>query len=796
MIKKTKKVFRVLFFLVVILFATKYLISYFLQPTYKGTIELQNLKSEVTINYDDYGIPHIYSDNQEDAQRALGYAHAQDRLWQMELLRRIAPGRLAEIFGEVALESDLLFAGLGIEEASEKALLSLDTKSEMYTLAQAYIDGVNEFIENGPTPIEFYILGIDKKKFELKDSYNIIGYMAFSFAAAHKTDPVLSNLQAKLGSNYIKELGVDVNPNSTLIKNYNTANEKIAIAVANIIDKMPVPAFLGSNSWIVAPPKTKNGNVLFANDPHIPYSATSVWYEAHITAPDYESYGYYLGGVPFPMLSHNREYAYGITMFENDDIDFYQEENHPTDASKYKTKDGYKSYETSLKTINIKDKDPLKLEIRSTGHGPIMNDLITQIESDKPLAMSWIYTQFPNRFLRLSYLMSHAKDKNEFEKGVSLIHAPGLNIMYGNAKGDIAWWAAAQLYKLPKNAHPKFVLDGSNGEHEVTEYLDFNQNPQSHNPPWNYVYSANNQPDSIAGILYPGYYAPGDRGKRIVELLEPKNDWTKEDFMKMILDSKSSIAPELVKIIVNNVTDNLSIDNEKEALDELKKWDGDFTKSSVGATVFTKFIYMYLKNTFEDEIGTTVFASFINTHVMYREISEQLKKEESIWWDNIKTTETKENKSQILSQSFSETVATLENQLGNDVNSWTWNRVHTVTHKHPLGTLKALDFLFNLNIGPYEINGSNRVINKQGFDISNTPVNDVKSGPSTRRIVDFSDIENSMSILPTGNSGNPFSEFYRDQAEMFVNGEFRKMKLNKEEIEKVSTKLIFTPKKD
>ncbi|MFT4684892.1 MAG: penicillin amidase, partial [Flavobacteriales bacterium] len=284
--------------------------------------------------------------------------------------------------------------------------------------------------------------------------------------------------------------------------------------------------------------------------------------------------------------------------------------------------------------------------------------------------------------------------------------------------------------------------------------------------------------------------------KRIVELLEPKNDWTKEDFMKMILDSKSSIAPELVKIIVNNVTNNLSIDNEKEALDELKKWDGDFTKSSVGATVFTKFIYMYLKNTFEDEIGTTVFASFINTHVMYREISEQLKKEESIWWDNIKTTETKENKSQILSQSFSETVATLENQLGNDVNSWTWNRVHTVTHKHPLGTLKALDFLFNLNIGPYEINGSNRVINKQGFDISNTPVNDVKSGPSTRRIVDFSDIENSMSILPTGNSGNPFSEFYRDQAEMFVNGEFRKMKLNKEEIEKVSTKLIFTPKKD
>lgn len=784
---------KTLVLLIVLISIGFYFFTNSLKPTYEGFESLSKLNSEVTVYYDDYGIPHIYAESQEDAQRALGYAHAQDRLWQMELLRRIAPGKLSEIFGEAVLDSDILFAGLGIEEASEKAILSLDTKSEIYTLAQAYIDGVNEFIKNGPTPIEFYILGIDKRKFELIDSYNIIGYMAFSFAAAHKTDPVLSNLQATLGDEYIKELGVDVNPNSTLIKNYNKANEEIAIAVATIIDKMPVPAFLGSNSWIVAPPKTKNGNVLFANDPHMGFAATSVWYEAHIETPDYVSYGYYLGGVPFPMLTHNREYTNGITMFQNDDIDFYQEENHPTDASKYKTKEGYKTYETRLKTINIKDKDPLTLEIRSTDHGPIMNDLVTQIETDKPLAMSWVYTKLPNRFLSASYYMSHARDKDEFKKGVSMLHAPGLNIMYGNAEGDIAWWAAAQLYKLPKTAHPKFVLDGSNGEHEITEYLDFSQNPQAHNPSWNYVYSANNQPDSIAEILYPGYYAPGDRGKRIVELLEPKNDWTKEDFMEMILDVKSPVASELVEIIYKNTKDNLNTDNERLALDELKKWDGNFVKSSTGSTIFTKFIYMFLKNTYEDEIGTTVFASFIHTRPISRGISEQLKRGESVWWDNIKTKDIKENKSQILSQSFSETVATLENQLGNEVSSWTWNRVHTVTHKHPLGSVKVLDFLFKLNVGPFEINGSNRVINKLGFDISNNPVNDVVSGPSTRRIVDFSDIENSMSILPTGNSGNPFSKHYRDQAEMYANGEFRKMKMNKEEILSVSTKLIFKP---
>ena len=785
---------KILVLLIVILSIGSYFFINSLKPTYEGNQAIAQLNSEVNVYYDDYGIPHIYADNQEDAQRALGYAHAQDRLWQMELLRRIAPGKLSEIFGEAALGSDKLFAGLGIEESTEKALKSVDKNSEMYMLAQAYLDGVNEFIENGPTPIEFHILGIEKEKFKLKDSYNIIGYMAFSFAAAHKTDPVLSSLQAKLGDDYIKELGVDVNPNSTLIKNYNTANEEIAIAVAKIIKSMPVPAFLGSNSWIVAPPKTKNGKVLFANDPHMSFAATSVWYEAHIETPDYESYGYYLGGVPFPMLSHNRDYTYGITMFLNDDIDFYQEENHPTDTSKYKTKDGYKSYETRLKTINIKGKDPIKLEIRSTDHGPIMNDLVTQIESNKPMAMSWIYTQLPNRFLSLSYLMSHAKSKEEFEKGVSMIHAPGLNIMYGNAKGDIAWWAAAQLYKLPKAAHPKFVLDGTSGEHEITEYLDFSKNPQAHNPSWNYVYSANNQPDSIAGMLYPGYYAPGDRGNRIIALLEPKNDWTKEDFMEMILDSKSPVASELVEIISKNITDNLNTDNERLALDELKKWDGDFVTSSTGSTIFTKFIYMFLKNTYEDEIGEDVFAGFIHTRPIARGISEQLKRGESVWWDNIKTKDIKEDKSQILSLSFSEAIATLENQLGNDVKSWTWNRVHTVTHKHPLGSVKILNFLFKLNVGEYEINGSNRVINKLGFDISNNPVNDVISGPSTRRIVDFSDVENSMSILPTGNSGNPFSEHYRDQAEMYVNGEFRKMKMNKEEILSVSKKLILSPK--
>lgn len=789
-----KKLFKFIAVLFILFFVGKYLISYNLKPSYEGTKTLSNLTSEVVINYDDYGIPHIYADNELDAQRALGYAHAQDRLWQLELLRRISPGKLSEIFGEKAVQSDLFYTKLGIEEASIKTIESLDKNATSYKLAQAYLDGINEFVKNGSTPIEYYILGIDKQKFTLKDTYNIFGYMAFSFAAAHKTDPVLSSLQAKLGNEYIKELGVDINPNSTLIHNYNQANEEIATAVTAILKNSPVPAFIGSNSWIVSPEKSKSGKVLFANDPHISFASPSVWYEAHVNTPTYESYGYYLGGVPFPILSHNRDYAYGLTMFENDDIDFYQEENHSKDASKYKTVDGYKTYTSLEKTIKVKDGDDIKVTIKSTQHGPIINDVVAT-SSDNPIAMSWIYTQLENKGIDAMYEISHAKNKSDFEKGVAMIHAPGLNFMYGDSDDNIAWYAAGKLYKHKEGVSTKFVLDGTNGENEIERYLDFNENPQAHNPTWNYVYSANNQTDSIAGMLYPGYYLPEDRAKRVVELLEPKNDWSKEDYMNMINDSKSSMAPKLVSHIVKSIVVDEFSDNETLVFETLKNWDGDFTKSSVGATVYTKFIYYFSKNTFEDEIGKKTYAAFVDTHLMARTFNTQLQREASIWWDNIKTKDVKENKSNILTKSFKETVASLENQLGNDVDSWTWNRVHKVTYNHALGSVKLLDRLFKFNVGEFETKGANEVINNLMYSITDDAVNQITAGPSTRRIIDFSDVENSMSILPTGNSGNPYSKHYRDQAEMYANGRFRKMKLNKEEIERVSTKLILKPKK-
>ena len=785
-----KKIIVSLVILLVLITLSGWMIFSSLKPNYEGAVKVSGIENETTVYFDDYGIPHIYAKNQLDAITTLGYVHAQDRLWQIELMRRIAPGRLSEIFGKDMLKNDQFFVSLGIDEASEKSIKKIDTTSESYKLAIAYLNGVNEFIENGSTPIEFTLIGIEKEKYVLKDIYNVLGYMSFSFAMAQKTDPFLSVVKEKLGNDYLNELGIDINPNTILIKNSPITTESysnMVTSVNEIMKSSPIPPFIGSNSWVVSAKKTTTGNVLFANDPHIGFSQPSVWYEAHISTPNYELYGYHLAGVPFPLLGHNRNYAYGLTMFENDDIDFYKEENHPTDSNKYKTPKGYKEYTTTSKTIKVKDDEDVVIKVRNSRHGPIMNDVVDAISQTDPIAMSWVFTQFEINTLEALYTISRATKMQDVKKGASMIHAPGLNIMYGDAKGNIAWWAAGKLFKYKSHVNSKFILNGASGEDDPTEYLDFSLNPMSENPSWNYVYSANNQPDSIANILYPGYYLPEDRAKRITQLLAPKNNWTKKTMANMITDVQSSVSSSVIKEFTSIMNYNSFTKNEQRAIDILQLWDGDNMVDAVAPTIYNKWVYLYLKNTFEDELGDDLFKQFLNTHLSKRVIAHQIRKNQSIWWDDINTTDIKENKKEILSKSLIQAVNLLENQLGNDIIAWNWGKVHTLEHQHPLGTVATLKNYFN--VGPFPIDGAREVINNRGYELNNSGLYNVNAGPSTRRIIDFSDIENSISILPTGQSGNPFSEHYKDQAEMYNNGAFRKMKMNKEEIIRVSTKL-------
>lgn len=794
--KKFKKVLLVLAGLLLLAIIGIAIFLNSLKPDYGGEKPLPGLTNEVKVFYDTYGIPHIYADNEEDALRALGYVHAQDRLWQMELLRRVAKGRLSEVFGEDLLKTDKFFLSLGIDDNSAKTVANLDLQGRTAIVSQAYLDGVNEFIEKGPTPIEFYLTGLEKEPFSLEDMYNAVGYMAFSFAMAHKTDPLLTNMRDKLGEEYMKDLAVSSDTSTVWIKNYqgidtDSLTSNITADVTSALEKLPIPQFEGSNSWVIAPQKTKNGKVILANDPHIGFAQPSVWYEAHVSTPTYEKYGYHLAGIPFPLLGHDRNLAYGLTMFENDDIDFYYEETNPSDTTQYKTADGWKNYEYVTKTIKVKDGEDVSFTYQKTQHGPVLNSIADQISGERPVAMSWIYTKPKNEVMDALYGLSHATNLDEFKGALPKIHAPGLNVMYGDAEGNVAWWATAKLYQMPDSLSTKYILDGTSGKEEPLRYLDFSENPSAENPPWNYVYSANNQPDSIAGMVYPGYYLPENRARRIVQLLDVKDDWDKEAVSKMILDVTSPVNTELVTELIKLFDVSLLTQEQLIMVDSLENWTGEYSLTSTSPTLFHRSEYYMVKNTMEDELGTEMFNQFLATHLFKRQIAWGAKMENGKWWDNVHTKDVVETRKDIVMKSFADAWESLVNDLGPDPSQWTWDKVHTLEHQHPIGQVESLRKYFN--VGPFPVEGTREVINNLSFPYDSTGFYKVSSGPSTRRIIDFSDIDNSISILPTGQSGNPFSKHYKDQAEMYVKGEFRKMMMDKQEIEeKAESVLTFT----
>ena len=787
------KIIKIVFLVCVLVFVAAWLYSRTLYPTYEGELSLENLSENVTVHFDENGVPHINAETQKDAYTALGYVHAQDRLWQMELIRRIAPGRLSEIFGDKLVATDVFFAGLGLVEDANESITKIDINSEAYKLTIAYLDGVNQFVEEGATPIEYNLIGLKKTKFTVNDVYNVFGYMSFSFAIAQKTDPLLQEIKEKLGDNYLAELEIPIYSNTALLKSEKNPIVKASFAKAMtaMYEQLPISPFIGSNSWVIAADKTKNGKVIFANDPHIGFSQPSVWYQSHIKTPDYEMYGYSLALTPFPLLGHNRDYAYGLTMFENDDVDFYIEKNNPENLNEYETPTGFSTYKTVQKTIKIKGAPDTTFTVKISRHGPIMNNLLKQIDDQRPIAMQWIYKKTDNQILDVGYQISHAKSLHDFKEGAKLLHAPGLNMMYGDAKDNIAWIASGKLYKYRDSINTKLYLDGASGKDEILSYVDFEDNPQSINPASNYVYSSNNQPDTIAGVLYPGYYLPEDRGQRIEQLLEVKNDWTQEDVQQMIFDVTSPVVPQVIANLVASIKTENFTKNEQEALQNLKDWNGEYKKEDTAPTIYNRFLYEFLEGTFKDELGES-FPMFMQTPLMKKMIAVQAKKAVSVWFDDV-TTEPKETKSDIVQRSFINAISFLENQLGDTVSLWSWSKVISVEHGHALAaggeTLRKI-----FNVGPFSMDGGNEVINNQLFTLNETGIYKVKAGPSTRRVIDFSNIENSVSILPTGQSGNIFSKHYKDQAQKYVNGEFVKTMLNKDEIERSKNLLIFKKK--
>ena len=767
---------------------------YSLQPEYSGRLKLAGLQDEVEVIFDKYGIPHIYGQNEEDVYFTLGFVQARERLFQMEMMRRVAAGRLAEILGKELVKTDRFFRTLGILEQAKinASRFFKDISQPWQKAAIAYLTGVNRFIETGDTPLEFRILGIPKEKFTPQDLYMNGALMAFGFASGFQMDPLVTKAYHKLGWKYLKDWVFDWPPDAEKIpvqRSYaSDAAEDLGARIAGIIADLPVPMWIGSNSWVVAGKKTKSGKVIFANDTHMMYAQPSIWYEAHLECPGFSFYGNHAAGIPFALIGHNRYAAWGLTMFENDDVDFYRERSNPDNPRQVWAVDHWENLKIRRETIKVKGGADVVFDVGISRHGPIINEIDERAAQTGggPVAVWWVSNKMPTTTFQAFYDLSHARSIKDARQAASMIDVVGLNVMYGDRDGNIAWWAAAKLIKRPKHVNSKMFLDGASGRDEPLGYYDFSQNPQSENPPSGFVYSANNQPDSLTGNLYPGYYVPEDRARRITEYLESDTIWSVETMQHMILDCKSdvfvAVAKEILKTLENDAVIKIT-PLHVQAYQILQNWQGDHKLTDVAPTIFYTLLACIMKNSMADELGMEDFNAIVSSHLMKRTTPAFIRNESSLWWDDIHTEAIKETRRMIFARSYDQAVNLLMKQIGPDISGWHWGKVHTLEHSHPLGRQKPLNVFFN--VGPFAAMGGNETIVNMGFRLNSPGYFSVVFGPAMRIILDFADIENSLSVNPTGQSGYFLSAHYADQAHLFNRGKFRKQMMNREEIIKL-----------
>ncbi|RLD66609.1 MAG: penicillin acylase family protein, partial [Bacteroidetes bacterium] len=365
-------------------------------PKYSGKLQIPNsVQDSVIVIYDNYGIPHISAQNETDAYFALGYTHAQERLFQMDLIRRLAKGELAEILGPKLVSTDKMMRTLSIQQMAARSAKEFQSeKGAMQDAAQAYLNGVNSFIEKDRLPIEFTILGYSPTKFTLEDSYCSLGFMALGFTMTMKEEPLMELIYQQLGDKYLEDLGID---SSSIYKGFSnkSTHEESLMAIMQELDKVeqniPLPLWEGSNSWAIAGSRSKSGKSLLANDTHIKYGQPSVWYEAHLEYPQGGIYGYFLAGVPFPIMGHNKHLGWGLTIFPVDNMDMYSETQNPDNENQYLVIDKWEDYEYRKEVIKVKDKENIIYDLRITRHGPVLNDAYENIakHSEQPVSLWW-----------------------------------------------------------------------------------------------------------------------------------------------------------------------------------------------------------------------------------------------------------------------------------------------------------------------------------------------------------------------------------------------------------------------
>jgi penicillin amidase len=750
-------------------------------PQTHGTISVTGLSGPVEIVRDRNAVPHIFAQTVEDAAFGLGFVHAQDRLWQMEMNRRIAAGRLSEVVGAGGLGPDRFLRTLGVYGHAERTLANLD--AETRAALEAYAAGVNAYLEtrSGPLPLEFLILGHKPEPWRPADSIAWIKMMAWDLGGNWSDEIMRARMTRHLTANQIAQLYPPYPADGQVaLTEYASLLGDLPLDELAAALPPPPPRNNGSNNWAVSGARSATGKPLLANDPHLSLGAPAIWYFAHLSAPGLNVIGATLPGVPSVVLGRNDSIAWGFTNTGPDVQDMFIERIDPNDPARYATPDGWKPFEIRREVIRVKDADDVIMEVRLTRHGPVISDIVTNardpLRENEVLAFAWTALADDDLTAQAGRKINVARNWDEFRDALRDFHAPQQNIVYADVDGNIGLYAPGLVpIRKPGNlSRGRLPARGWLAADDWDGFIPFEDLPNSFNPAGGAIATANNKivPDDYPYFISDDW-APPFRAERIGALLADRESHSIESFKEIQGDIRSGVARDFLPFLAAAQLTGTAAG--AGAL--LAAWDGDMDRKRPEPLIYAAWMRELTRLVYADELGE-LFASFWDNRPVF--MLNVLRTHQE-WCDDI-TTGPRETCDETVAAALERAVAALAEEYGDDPDDWRWGEAHTAHSEHrPFTGQPVLGWLFDIDVPS---SGGDETVNEAGYRISdgNNPFRQFH-GPSLRAIYDLDDPNRSLFIHSSGQSGNRLSAHYSDFAEPWRNLEYVPMTTDRNDIE-------------
>ena len=733
-------------------------------PQIDGEIRVAGLAAPVTVVRDQWAIPHIEAASLTDAVFALGFVHAQDRLWQMEFQRRVGAGRLAEIVGGAALPTDRFMRTLGLYRRAAASFDHLSQATRAWL--EAYAAGVNAYLKvrSGPLPPEFLILGEPEiEPWTPADSLVWLRVMALDLGTNYRDELLRARLSTRLSDQQIADIWPEYPKDAPVTLAALTKGLGLE-ALAAVLPAAAV-ARDGSNAWVLAGSRTRTGAPLLANDPHLGLQAPGVWYLAHLKTQGLELIGATLPGVPAIVLGHNGAAAWGLTNTGADVEDLFIERLDPADRGRYLTPEGSAPFAVRKEVIKVKGAAPVTISVRETRHGPVFSDLMadaaTIFGADRVLALAWTGLEEDDRTADALLALDEARDWPSFVEASRAVGAPMQNILYADTKGHVGFIAPGRV-PIRRQGDGRWPVPGWSGDYDWQGWIPFDALPRALDPKDGLLFNANNRivPPSYPYLLTADWEAPY-RARRLAELLTG-SDFDLGAFAAIQADQRSLLAEDLLPILL---AAEPATPAAAAAIRELRAWDRVMRQDGRAPLLFAAWYRELSRLIQADELGP-MFRSFWGVRPLFM---EQILKHRQIWCDDV-ATKPVETCAELASRALDLALADLARRFGSDQADWRWGEAHPARMAHAIfGDQPLLDRLFNIETPS---GGGDTTVDVGHFASGDEarPFASIHAA-TYRGLYDLADLDRSRWIAATGQSGNPLSGHYRDLMRLWARGE-------------------------